>query len=73
MRDHDYTPLFKAEHMLKDVRLALEEAQAAGDPVSRRCGWPATPSSRRWARPRLMTTSAPCVEAFEGLAATGIS
>ena len=32
MRAHDYTTLFKAEHMLKDVRLALEEAQAAGVP-----------------------------------------
>jgi 3-hydroxyisobutyrate dehydrogenase-like beta-hydroxyacid dehydrogenase len=32
MRAHDYTPLFKTEHMLKDVRLCLEEAQAAGMP-----------------------------------------
>ncbi len=32
MRAHDYTPLFKAAHMLKDVRLCLEEAQAAGVP-----------------------------------------
>jgi 3-hydroxyisobutyrate dehydrogenase-like beta-hydroxyacid dehydrogenase len=32
MREHDYTPLFKTEHMLKDVRLCLEEAQAAGVP-----------------------------------------
>ncbi len=32
MRAHDYTPLFKTEHMLKDVRLCLEEAQAAGIP-----------------------------------------
>jgi 3-hydroxyisobutyrate dehydrogenase-like beta-hydroxyacid dehydrogenase len=32
MREHDYTPLFKTAHMLKDVRLALEEAQAAGVP-----------------------------------------
>jgi 3-hydroxyisobutyrate dehydrogenase-like beta-hydroxyacid dehydrogenase len=32
MRAHDYTTLFKLEHMLKDVRLALEEAQAAGVP-----------------------------------------
>jgi 3-hydroxyisobutyrate dehydrogenase len=30
MRRHDYTTLFKLEHMLKDVRLCLEEAQAAG-------------------------------------------
>jgi 3-hydroxyisobutyrate dehydrogenase-like beta-hydroxyacid dehydrogenase len=32
MREHDYTTLFKAEHMLKDVRLCLEEAQTAGVP-----------------------------------------
>jgi 3-hydroxyisobutyrate dehydrogenase-like beta-hydroxyacid dehydrogenase len=32
MRKHDYTTLFKTEHMLKDVRLCLEEAQAAGIP-----------------------------------------
>jgi 3-hydroxyisobutyrate dehydrogenase-like beta-hydroxyacid dehydrogenase len=32
MRRHDYTTLFKTEHMLKDVRLCLEEAQAAGAP-----------------------------------------
>lgn len=32
MRRHDYTTLFKTEHLLKDVRLCLEEAQAAGVP-----------------------------------------
>lgn len=32
MSRHDYTPMFKAEHMLKDVRLCLEEAQRAGVP-----------------------------------------
>ena len=32
MREHDFTTLFKAEHLLKDVRLCLEEAQAAGVP-----------------------------------------
>ncbi len=32
MRAHDYTPLFKTAHMLKDVRLCLEEAQSAGIP-----------------------------------------
>ncbi|MEJ7892243.1 MAG: NAD(P)-dependent oxidoreductase [Solirubrobacteraceae bacterium] len=30
MRAHDFTTLFKLEHMLKDVRLCLQEAQAAG-------------------------------------------
>jgi len=32
MREHDYTTLFKTAHMLKDVRLCLEEAQQAGMP-----------------------------------------
>jgi 3-hydroxyisobutyrate dehydrogenase-like beta-hydroxyacid dehydrogenase len=32
MRTHDYTTLFKTEHMLKDVRLCLEEGQALGVP-----------------------------------------
>jgi 3-hydroxyisobutyrate dehydrogenase len=32
MRSHDYTPLFKLEQMLKDVRLCLEEGQALGAP-----------------------------------------
>ncbi len=32
MRTHDYDTLFKLEHMLKDVRLCLEEAERAGVP-----------------------------------------
>jgi 3-hydroxyisobutyrate dehydrogenase-like beta-hydroxyacid dehydrogenase len=32
MRAHDYTTLFKTSHMLKDVRLCLEEAQRSGVP-----------------------------------------
>ena len=32
MRSHDFQTLFKTEHMLKDVRLCLEECQAAGVP-----------------------------------------
>ncbi len=30
MLDHDFSPLFKLAHMLKDLRLCLEEGQAAG-------------------------------------------
>jgi 3-hydroxyisobutyrate dehydrogenase-like beta-hydroxyacid dehydrogenase len=30
MREHDYTTLFKLAHMLKDVRLCLDEAHQAG-------------------------------------------
>ncbi len=32
MIEHDYSTLFKLEHMLKDVRLCIEEGQAAGVP-----------------------------------------
>ncbi|MDQ6804534.1 MAG: NAD(P)-dependent oxidoreductase [Actinomycetota bacterium] len=32
MRNHDYSTLFKLAHMLKDVRLCLEEGQTAGAP-----------------------------------------
>jgi 3-hydroxyisobutyrate dehydrogenase-like beta-hydroxyacid dehydrogenase len=32
MRRHDFTPLFKLDHMLKDVRLCLEASEAAGIP-----------------------------------------
>ncbi len=34
MREHDYTTLFKLEHMLKDVRLCLDEGQAASVPFA---------------------------------------
>jgi 3-hydroxyisobutyrate dehydrogenase len=34
MRGHDYTTLFKTAHMLKDVRLCLQEAESAGVPFS---------------------------------------
>jgi 3-hydroxyisobutyrate dehydrogenase-like beta-hydroxyacid dehydrogenase len=32
MRRHDYTTLFKLDHMLKDLRLCLDEGQADGAP-----------------------------------------
>jgi 3-hydroxyisobutyrate dehydrogenase len=34
MRRHDYETLFKLDHMLKDVRLCLEEGQAVGAPFT---------------------------------------
>ena len=34
MREHDYTTLFKLDHMLKDVRLCLEEGEAVGAPFA---------------------------------------
>ncbi len=40
MREHDYTTLFKLEHMLKDVRLCLDSGQAAG------AGFPAAAAAR---------------------------
>jgi 3-hydroxyisobutyrate dehydrogenase len=30
LREHDYTTLFKLEHMLKDLRLCLDEAESVG-------------------------------------------
>jgi 3-hydroxyisobutyrate dehydrogenase-like beta-hydroxyacid dehydrogenase len=32
MLAHDYTPLFRLEHMLKDVGICLDESEAAGAP-----------------------------------------
>jgi 3-hydroxyisobutyrate dehydrogenase len=32
MRAHDFTPMFKTAHLLKDVRLCLQEAESAGIP-----------------------------------------
>ena len=40
LREHDYTTLFKLEHMLKDVRLCLESGQEAG------IGFPAAAAAR---------------------------
>lgn len=67
MRDHDYTPLFRTEHLLKDVRLCLEEAQAAGVP------FPAAAHARQMltgamARGHSQADYASIVEAAEGLA-----
>ncbi len=67
MRAHDYTTLFKTEHMLKDVRLCLEEAQAAGVP------FPAAAHARdlltaTMGRGRGEQDYAALIEAAEGLA-----
>ncbi|HEY7960621.1 MAG TPA: NAD(P)-dependent oxidoreductase [Solirubrobacteraceae bacterium] len=67
MREHDYTTLFKTEHMLKDVRLCLEEAQAAGVP------FPAAAHARDLltatvGRGHAAADYAAIVEAAEGLA-----
>lgn len=67
MREHDFTTLFKAEHMLKDVRLCLEEAQAFGVP------FPAAAHARdllsaTLGRGRAADDYAALIEAVEGLA-----
>ncbi len=67
MRDHDYTTLFKTEHMLKDVRLCLEAAQTAGAP------FPAAAAARdalvaAVGRGYGEQDFAALVEAYEGLA-----
>ncbi|HEY4996964.1 MAG TPA: NAD(P)-dependent oxidoreductase [Solirubrobacteraceae bacterium] len=68
MRAHDYTPLFKTAHMLKDVRLCLEEAQTQAVP------FPAAAHARdllsaTMARGYAEQDYAAIIEAAEGLAA----
>jgi 3-hydroxyisobutyrate dehydrogenase-like beta-hydroxyacid dehydrogenase len=67
MRGHDYRTLFKTEHLLKDVRLCLEEAQTAGVP------FPAAAHARdllaaTMGRGRGAEDYAALIEAAEGLA-----
>ena len=67
MRTHDYATLFKTEHMLKDVRLCLEETEAAGVP------FPAAADAREIlaaavGRGHGQDDFAAVIEALEGLA-----
>jgi 3-hydroxyisobutyrate dehydrogenase len=67
MRSHDYSTLFKTGHMLKDVRLCLEETEAAGVP------FPAAAAARdvlaaTVARGHGDDDFAAVIEALEGLA-----
>jgi 3-hydroxyisobutyrate dehydrogenase len=67
MREHDFTPLFKTAHMLKDVRLCLEQAQSVGVP------FPAAAHARdlltaTMARGHAEQDYAAIIEAAEGLA-----
>ena len=57
MRNHDYTTLFKTEHMLKDVRLCLEEAQARQRAVPGGRGGRRRPAGGGRPRSRHPTTS----------------
>ena len=52
MREHDFTTLFKLEHMLKDVRLCLEEGEAAGAPFPFAALTREILSARHGSRPR---------------------
>jgi 3-hydroxyisobutyrate dehydrogenase len=67
MRNHDYTTLFKTEHMLKDVRLCLEEARQVN------VGFPAAEAasdalSAAVARGHGSADFAALLEAYEGFA-----
>jgi 3-hydroxyisobutyrate dehydrogenase-like beta-hydroxyacid dehydrogenase len=67
MLEHDYTTLFKLEHMLKDVRLCLEEGQTAGVP------FPVAAATREalnaaMGRGHADDDFSAVLEAFEGLA-----
>ncbi|MEA2341641.1 MAG: 3-hydroxyisobutyrate dehydrogenase [Solirubrobacteraceae bacterium] len=67
MRAHDYSTLFKLEHMLKDVRLCLEEGEGAGVP------FPAAATAREaltaaMGRGLGDADFAAVLEAYEGLA-----
>jgi 3-hydroxyisobutyrate dehydrogenase len=67
MRAHDYAALFKAEHMLKDLRLCLEQAERAG------VGFPAAAHARDLLAATVDRGLAECdyaalIEAVEGAA-----
>jgi len=67
MREHAYDTLFKLEHMLKDVRLCLEEADRASAP------FPAAAATREAlvaarARGHGEDDFAAVLEAYEGFA-----
>ena len=71
MLEHDFTPLFKLAHMLKDVQLCLDEARAAGRrfPVRRR--WPRELySAGIGPRPRRRRTSPRCSRSSRALTGT---
>ena len=57
MREHDYTTLFKLDHMLKDVRLCLDQGKRAGRAVPVRGADPGDPHRRGRRRATAMTTS----------------
>jgi 3-hydroxyisobutyrate dehydrogenase-like beta-hydroxyacid dehydrogenase len=69
MIEHDYATLFKLDHMLKDVRLCLEEGQVEGAPFSF-AGLARELYTAAAARGHGDDDFAAVVEAVEGLAGT---
>jgi 3-hydroxyisobutyrate dehydrogenase-like beta-hydroxyacid dehydrogenase len=67
MREHDYTTLFKTEHMLKDIRLCLEEALDANVPFPA-AATAADALAAAVARGHGSDDFAALLEAYEGLA-----
>jgi 3-hydroxyisobutyrate dehydrogenase-like beta-hydroxyacid dehydrogenase len=67
MRNHDYTTLFKTAHMLKDVRLCLEDAQDANVPFPAAAA-AADALAAAVARGHADADFAALLEAFEGFA-----
>ena len=72
MREHDYTTLFKLEHMLKDVRLCLEEAEAAGARVRLRRTTERDPGRSRAPRATASEDFAALLEALEQRTGTAL-
>ena len=70
MLEHDFTPLFKLEHMLKDVRLCLDEARAAGARVPVRGARAASSTAPASGRGLGEQDFAAVLEVVEGLADT---
>ena len=70
MREHDYTTLFKLEHMLKDVRLCLEEGQDAGVPLPVRRRRLASCSAPAMGRGLADADFAAMIEVLEGYSRT---
>ena len=60
MLEHDFTPLFKLAHMLKDVQLCLAEARTAGRIVSRSRASPPSSTARASGAASASRTSPPC-------------
>ena len=72
MLAHDFTPLFKLEHMLKDVRLCLEETRDGGAASRRACGRSSPPRPRPGTRRPDFAAVLEVVEALNDTAVSGL-